>query len=62
MPESPRWLAIHGDTAKAERITAMMEAKVPAESGKPLPAPETLPDEVEAGHGAWREMWQGAYL
>ena len=61
LPESPRWLAIHGDTAKAERITATMEAKVTAESGRPLPTPETLPDEVEAGRGAWMEMWQGPY-
>lgn len=61
LPESPRWLAIHGDTAKAERITAMMEAKVAAESGRPLPTPETLPDEVEAGRGAWIEIWQGPY-
>jgi MFS transporter, putative metabolite:H+ symporter len=62
LPESPRWLATHGDAAKAERITAMIEARVQAESGRPLPAPEVLPDEVEAGHGAWREMWQGVYL
>ena len=61
LPESPRWLAIHGNTAEAERITAMMEAKVEAESGRPLPPPETLPDEVEAGRGAWIEMWQGPY-
>ncbi|MFZ2004666.1 MAG: MFS transporter [Stellaceae bacterium] len=61
LPESPRWLAIHGNTAEAERITALMEAKVTAESGRPLPAPETLPDEVEAGRGAWVEMWQGPY-
>ena len=61
LPESPRWLAIHGKAADAERITAMIEAKVQAESGKPLPAPEVLPDEVEAGRGAWVEMWQGPY-
>ena len=61
LPESPRWLAIHGNAAEAERITAMMEAKVQAESGKPLPAPEVLPDEVEAGRGAWVEMWHGPY-
>jgi len=29
--------------------------------GKPLPPPEILPDEVEAGKGAWREMWHGEY-
>ena len=61
LPESPRWLAIHGKTADAERITAMIEAKVRAESGRPLPTPESLPDEVEAGRGAWKEMWEGPY-
>lgn len=62
LPESPRWLAIHGDMAKAERITAMIEAKVQAESGRPLPPPENLVDEVEAGRGAWMEIWRAPYL
>jgi putative MFS transporter len=62
LPESPRWLAAHGKAAEAERITATMEAKVTAESGRPLPQPEILPNEVEVGHGAWHEMWQGVYL
>jgi putative MFS transporter len=61
LPESPRWLAIHGNMQEAERITAMMEAKVLAESGRPLPPPESLPDEVEAGKGAWVEIWHGEY-
>jgi MFS transporter, putative metabolite:H+ symporter len=61
LPESPRWLATHGRTADAERITAAMETRVQAESGHPLPAPESLPNEVEAGRGAWIEMWQGPY-
>ena len=61
LPESPRWLAIHGKTEAAERITAIMEAKVAAESARPLPAPESLPDEVEAGRGTWVEMWHGPY-
>jgi len=61
LPESPRWLAIHGRTEEAEHIMATMEARVQAESGRPLPMPETLPDEVEEGKGAWVEMWHGVY-
>lgn len=61
LPESPRWLAIHGRHVEAERITGRMEERVAAESGRPLPAPESLPNEVEAGRGAWIEMWQGPY-
>jgi putative MFS transporter len=61
LPESPRWLAIHGNVEEAERITAMIEARVRAESGRPLPAPEMLPDEVEAGRGSWIEMWRRPY-
>jgi putative MFS transporter len=61
LPESPRWLAIHGRLEEAERITATIEARVRAESGRPLPAPEVLPDEVEAGRGSWIEMWRRPY-
>ncbi|HEX3863715.1 MAG TPA: MFS transporter [Stellaceae bacterium] len=62
LPESPRWLAIHGNIAKAEEITAAIEARVQAESGRPLPPPQSLPDEVEAGRGAWMEIWRTPYL
>jgi putative MFS transporter len=62
LPESPRWLAQHGRVADAERITAMMEERVRIESGRPLPVPEILPDEIEQGHGSWLEIWRQPYL
>lgn len=38
IPESPRWLAIHGYGAHAERVTADIEARVARSARTPLPA------------------------
>ncbi|MFE0674132.1 MFS transporter [Streptomyces sp. NPDC058867] len=40
VPESPRWLLIHGRDDEAERIVSDIESKVEAERGEPLPRPE----------------------
>src|SRR5271154_4559658 len=61
LPESPRWLAQHGRREEAERITRMIEGRVEASIGRPLPPPLLLDDEVEHGKGAFREMFQPPY-
>ncbi|GAB2742226.1 MFS transporter [Streptomyces bullii] len=40
VPESPRWLLIHGRDDEAERIVSSIERQVEAERGEPLARPE----------------------
>lgn len=41
VPESPRWMFIHGKDREAEDLVTRVEREVEAETGKPLPEPET---------------------
>jgi putative MFS transporter len=61
LPESPRWLAQHGKTAEADRITSEIERRVAAETGQRLPEPQLVEGETEQKHGAWIEMWDAQY-
>ncbi|MEU4130427.1 MFS transporter [Streptomyces wuyuanensis] len=40
VPESPRWMFIHGREREAEDLVAGVEREVERETGKPLPEPE----------------------
>lgn len=45
LPESPRWLAAHGDMERAERIVGQMEARVQRQTGGELPPVPDVPAE-----------------
>jgi MFS family permease len=51
VPESPRWMAIHGKEEEAERLVDSIEARVREESGGELPEPEGEPIELAQREG-----------
>ncbi|MBU6498281.1 MAG: MFS transporter [Rhodospirillales bacterium] len=60
LPESPRWLVLHGHAAEAERVTADLEARVAAEYGATLPPPAAA--EPAGPRGGFIELWKPPYL
>jgi putative MFS transporter len=61
LPESPRWLAQRGRHADADRVARMIETRVEAETGRPLPPPQTLEGEVEEVTGSLWEIFRPPY-
>jgi MFS family permease len=55
IPESPRWLMIHGHNDEAERIVTEVEQKIGAEA---FPAHDAPPTRIRTRtHTPWREIW-----
>jgi MFS family permease len=46
VPESPRWLFIHGRDQDAEQVVASIEAEIEHDTGQPLPEPQGRPLKV----------------
>ena len=57
VPESPRWLMVHGDPADAEKIVADVEMAVVHRHPAPPPAAEKLRIRCRK-HVPWREIWR----
>jgi len=62
LPESPRWLAQRGRHAQADEVTRMIEQRIEAETGRPLPLPLLVTGEIEETTGSIREIFREPYL
>jgi putative MFS transporter len=62
IPESPRWLAAHGNLAEADRIVTNLEKKVQREIGHPLAPPEPVTHREPHKIGRYAQIFSPEYL
>lgn len=61
VPESPRWLAMHGQVDRSDAIVRHIEAIVERQSGRPLPAPSPIVEQPRHRRASLAELWQPPY-
>jgi MFS family permease len=57
VPESPRWLMVHGETGEAEKIVEEIEAAV-TDHPENLPKPEGVIELQQRKRTPWSEIWK----
>ncbi|HVV43690.1 MAG TPA: MFS transporter [Bryobacteraceae bacterium] len=60
IPESPRWLAVHGKEAEADRIVRELENRVMRDTGAALPPP-SAPVRTETRRSSFAEIFRAPY-
>jgi MFS transporter, putative metabolite:H+ symporter len=60
LPESPRWLSLHGHEAEAERIMRDLESKIARDVGVAA-LPPAPPSEPVVGDGKFSELFRAPY-
>ena len=61
VPESPRWLAMHGRVQQGERVVQMMEARAEQQFGRALPPPLPMVELPPHRRASLAELWQPPY-